>query len=116
MTVSSDATKPSDINTVEKEGDNKEIVKEATKAKEVRLFHDETFKGFFRRLSWSNDGEILAAPSGVLETEDSNKMSHCTWVYTRVNMSKPVLCLPTKDKYTSAVRFSPQSSASPPRT
>ena len=53
-----DATKPSDINTVEKEGDNnKEIVKEATKAKEVRLFHDETFKGFFRRLSWSNDGK-----------------------------------------------------------
>ena len=50
----------------------------------------------------------MAAPSGVLETEDSNKMSHCTWVYTRVNMSKPVLCLPTKDKYTSAVRFSPQ--------
>ena len=53
-------------------------------------------------------GEILAAPSGVLETDDSNKMSHCTWVYTRVDMSKPVLCLPTKDKYTTAVRFNPQ--------
>ena len=52
-----DASKPSEINTVE--GDNKEIVKEATKAKEVRLFHDETFKGFFRRLSWSNDGKNL---------------------------------------------------------
>ena len=52
-----DASKPSEINTVE--GDNKEIVKEATKAKEVRLFHDETFKGFFRRLSWSNDGKIF---------------------------------------------------------
>jgi len=50
----------------------------------------------------------LAAPSGVLETDDSNKMSHCTWVYTRVDMSKPVLCLPTKDKYTTAVRFNPQ--------
>ena len=35
----------------------KEKVKaEVTKDKEVRLFHDETFKGFFRRLSWSNDG------------------------------------------------------------
>ena len=44
----------------------------------------------------------------MLETEDSNKMAHCTWVYTRVDMSKPVLCLPTKDKYTTAVRFSPK--------
>ena len=35
-------------------------------------------------------------------------MAHCTWVYTRVDMSKPVLCLPTKDKYTTAVRFSPK--------
>ena len=26
--------------------------------KNVRLFHDDTFKGFFRRLSWSNDGKI----------------------------------------------------------
>ena len=44
----------------------------------------------------------------MLETDDSNKMAHCTWVYTRVDMSKPVLCLPTKDKYTTAVRFSPK--------
>ena len=44
----------------------------------------------------------------MLETDDSNKMSHCTWVYTRVDVSKPVLCLPTKDKYTTAVRFSPK--------
>ena len=29
-----------------------------TKEKEVRLYHDETFKGFFRRLSWSNDGKL----------------------------------------------------------
>lgn len=43
-----------------------------------------------------------------METDDSNKMAHCTWVYTRVDMSKPVLCLPTKDKYTTAVRFSPK--------
>ena len=48
------------------------------------------------------------APSGVMETEDSSKLSHCSWVYTRVDMSKPVLCLPTKDKYTTAVRFNPQ--------
>ena len=32
--------------------------KSQSKEKEVRLFHDETFKGFFRRLSWSNDGKL----------------------------------------------------------
>ena len=50
----------------------------------------------------------MAAPSGVVETEDSSKVAHCTWVYSRVDMARPVLCLPTKDKYTTAVRFSPQ--------
>ena len=29
-----------------------------TTEKNVRLFHDDTFKGFFRRLSWSNDGKL----------------------------------------------------------
>ena len=53
-------------------------------------------------------GEILVAPSGVVETEESSKMSHCSWVFSRVDMSRPVLCLPTKDKYTTAVRFNPK--------
>ena len=34
--------------------------KSQSKEKEVRLFHDETFKGFFRRLSWSNDGKCIS--------------------------------------------------------
>ena len=38
-------------------GDRKDKSKE--KEKEVRLYHDETFKGFFRRLSWSNDGTAV---------------------------------------------------------
>merc|ERR1711915_722164 len=78
------------------------------KEKEVRLFHDETFKGFFRRLSWSPDGELLVAPSGVVETPESNKVQHCSWVFTSVDLVKPVLCLPCKDKYSTVVRFSPQ--------
>ena len=28
------------------------------KEKEIRLYHDETFKGFFRRLTWSTDGKF----------------------------------------------------------
>jgi len=75
--------------------------------KSVRLFHDDTFKGFFRRLSWSNDGELLVVPSGVMETDGDTKVNHCTWVFSRVDMSKPAICLPTKDKYTIAARFSP---------
>ena len=54
------------------------------------------------------EGELLVAPSGVVETEDSSKMAHCSWVFTRVDVSRPVLCLPTKDKYTTAVRFNPK--------
>ena len=35
-----------------------ETASSADKApKSVRLFHDDTFKGFFRRLHWSNDGK-----------------------------------------------------------
>jgi len=75
--------------------------------KTVRLIHDDTFKGFFRRLSWSPDGELLVVPSGVLEKEADTKVTHCTWVFTRVDLSKPALCLPSKDKYTIAVRFCP---------
>ena len=81
---------------------------EKSENKDLRLFHDETFKGFFRRLSWSPDGELLVAPSGVVETPESNKVQHCSWVFTSVDLVKPVLCLPCKDKYSTVVRFSPQ--------
>ena len=47
-------------------------------------------------------------PSGVMETEGDSKVSHCCWVFSRLDLTKPALCLPTKDKYTTAVRFSPQ--------
>jgi len=103
-----EATNPSDIETVNKQEEKKEETKEPTKEKEVRLFHDETFKGFFRRLSWSNDGEILVVPSGVIETDGDSKVTHCTWVFSRVDLARPALCLPTKDKYTIAVRFNPK--------
>lgn len=86
---------------------NEDAKKPLSLEKSVRLFHDDTFKGFFRRLSWSNDGELLVVPSGVIETEGDTKVNHCTWVFSRVDMTKPAICLPTKDKYTIAARFSP---------
>jgi len=100
MTVG-DAAKPDDSSGKKKDVD-----------KSVRLFHDDTFKGFFRRLSWSNDGELLVVPSGVIETDgEAGTVTHCTWVFTRLNLAKPVLCLPTKDKYTIAVKFHPKKFA-----
>jgi len=90
----------------DKEGAEK---KKKREDQSVRLFHDDTFKGFFRRLCWSNDGELLVVPSGVVETDEEKNFTHCSWVFTRLNLAKPVLCLPTKDKYTIAVKFHPKS-------
>ncbi|KAK7066103.1 Chromatin assembly factor 1 subunit B [Halocaridina rubra] len=72
----------------------------------TKLFYDDTLKSFCRRLSFSPDGEILLAPSGILEDEDG-KTTNVTYVFSRHCFSKPVLYLPTKDKYTLAVRFCP---------
>jgi len=79
----------------------------APEDKMVRLFHDDTFKGFFRRLAWSPDGELLLTPCGVVESETDSKITHCTYVFSRTDFSKPALCLPSKDKYTIAVRCCP---------
>lgn len=101
-------SKPKDIDDTDskpKDGDTK--CKDSKEEKSVRLFHDDTFKGFFRRLSWSNDGELLMVPSGVVETDADAKLIHCTYVFTRIDLSKPSLCLPTRDKYTIAVKFCP---------
>jgi len=73
--------------------------------KTVRLFHDDTFKGFSRRLFWSPDGELLLVPSGVVETDADAKLSHCAYMFTRIDLNRPAVCLPTKDKYTVATRF-----------
>merc|ERR1719431_730812 len=80
-----------DTGAVKKDDDEEMIVDDAAKPddssgkkkdvdKSVRLFHDDTFKGFFRRLSWSNDGELLVVPSGVIETDgEAGTVTHCTW-------------------------------------
>ncbi|CAB4060598.1 CHAF1B [Lepeophtheirus salmonis] len=74
--------------------------------KSVRLFHDDTFQSFYRRIDFSPDGQLLIVPSGVLEIEQEPSISHCTYLFSRVNFSKPVLYLPNKE-FSVAVRFSP---------
>lgn len=56
--------------------------------KKVRLFHDDTFQSFFRRLAFSPDGELLVVPSGVLEVEGQAETPHCTYVFSRTDFSK----------------------------
>ncbi|XP_050726843.1 chromatin assembly factor 1 subunit B-like isoform X1 [Eriocheir sinensis] len=74
--------------------------------KTTKLFYDDTLKSFCRRLSFSPDGELLLAPSGIVE-EENGKITNVTYVFSRHNPTKPVLYLPTKDKFTIAVRFCP---------
>nr|XP_045607869.1 chromatin assembly factor 1 subunit B-like [Procambarus clarkii]XP_045607870.1 chromatin assembly factor 1 subunit B-like [Procambarus clarkii] len=74
--------------------------------KPTRLFYDDTLKSFCRRLSFSPDGELLLTPCGIVE-DDNGKITNVTYVFSRHSLSKPVLYLPTKDKYTLAVRFCP---------
>jgi len=72
----------------------------------VRLFHDDTFQSFYRRLDISPDGELIVVPSGVLEIDGEAAVKNCTYVFTRASMNKPVLYLPGKE-ISIAVRFNP---------
>merc|ERR1712223_1866803 len=74
--------------------------------KNVRLFHDDTFQSFFRRMDMSPDGQLLVIPSGVLEIEGEANIKNCTYVFSRADLSKPVLYLPSKE-ISVAVKFSP---------
>ncbi|XP_055624855.1 chromatin assembly factor 1 subunit B [Toxorhynchites rutilus septentrionalis] len=75
--------------------------------KTVRLFHDDTLQTFFRRLSFSPDGNLIVTPSGVAEVEGISKPLHTTYIYTRNSLKQPAITLPSPDQYTVAVRFCP---------
>uniref|UniRef100_A0A182PH95 CAF1B/HIR1 beta-propeller domain-containing protein n=1 Tax=Anopheles epiroticus TaxID=199890 RepID=A0A182PH95_9DIPT len=75
--------------------------------KTVRLFHDDTLQTFFRRLSFSPDGNILVTPSGMAEIEGVSKPLNTTYIFTRNSIRQPCFTLPSPDQYTVAVRFCP---------
>lgn len=57
--------------------------------KAVRLFHDDTLQTFFRRLSFSPDGQLIVAPSGVIDIEgSSDKPLNTTYIYTRFSLKE----------------------------
>jgi len=55
----------------------------------VRFLHDDTFPSFFRRADFSPDGQLLAVPSGVLDSTDGEaSTAHCTYLFSRANFAK----------------------------
>ena len=80
---------------------NPEVIKQS------KLFYDDTLKSYCRRLSFSPDGEVIVAPTGILENE-SGKHINGSYLFSRHAPSKPVIFLPTNDKFTIAARFCPK--------
>uniref|UniRef100_T1HGC6 WD_REPEATS_REGION domain-containing protein n=1 Tax=Rhodnius prolixus TaxID=13249 RepID=T1HGC6_RHOPR len=76
--------------------------------KPTRLFHDDTLKSFFRRLAFSPDGSLLAAPSGCLsESRDIGTTNNATWIFLRRKLSSPVLHYPSLNQPTMVTKWCP---------
>lgn len=57
----------------------------------VRLFYDDTFKSFFRRLTFSIDGSLIFVPSGIIESQETTEtVSNATIVFSRHNIKESV--------------------------
>ncbi|GEQ66516.1 hypothetical protein JCM33374_g179 [Metschnikowia sp. JCM 33374] len=83
------------------------------------LYHSENLQSFFRRLTFSPDGSLLVAPSGVYRHECSKENNpdgttesvslNTVYIYTRSGLSHSPIChIPGLPKPAVAVAFSPQ--------
>ena len=91
----------------------------------VKLYGDENFTNFFRRLTFSPDGGLLLTPAGQFEdpsvipglTDPTTKgkkrnnapgSTSSVYIYTRANFARPPIAqLPGHKKASVGVRFSP---------
>lgn len=90
----------------------------------VKLYGDESFTNFFRRLTFSPDGAMLLTPAGHFEdpavipmrgrkggsnnTDSDPSSVSSVYIYTRANFARPpVAQLPGHKKPSVAVKFSP---------
>ncbi|CAK5267125.1 unnamed protein product [Mycena citricolor] len=89
----------------------------------ARMYGDEGYSNFFRRLAFSPDGGLLLTPAGTFEDpgfladERGRKQTHAApeaganstvYIYTRANFARPpVAQLPGHRKASVAVRFNP---------
>lgn len=79
--------------------------------KSTMLYHTESLRSFFRRLTFSPDGSLLLAPSGIhkkLDADDKEEVSNTVYIYLRSGLNKaPVAHLPGLTKPALVISFSP---------
>ncbi|XP_022107613.1 chromatin assembly factor 1 subunit B-like [Acanthaster planci] len=75
--------------------------------KQCRMFHDDSMRSFFRRLTFSPDGQLLIVPSGCLEMGEVSPSCNTTYMFTRSSIPRPAAHLPGPPKATLAVRCCP---------
>ncbi|XP_053090551.1 chromatin assembly factor 1 subunit B [Pangasianodon hypophthalmus] len=73
--------------------------------KNFRMFHDDSMRSFFRRLTFTPDGSFLLAPAGCVETGEN--VTNTTYVFSRKSFKRPIAHLPCPAKATLAVRCCP---------
>ncbi|MBN3300919.1 CAF1B factor, partial [Amia calva] len=78
---------------------------EASSVKNYRMFHDDSMRSFFRRLTFTPDGSLLLAPAGCVEAGEN--VTNTTYVFSRKNLKRPIAHLPCPAKATLAVRCCP---------
>ncbi|KAM4044480.1 chromatin assembly factor 1 subunit B isoform 1-T1 [Anomaloglossus baeobatrachus] len=74
-------------------------------AKTYRMYHDDSMKSFFRRLTFTPDGSLLLTPAGFVEVGES--LVNTTYVFSRKGLKRPIAHLPCPGKATLAVRCCP---------
>uniref|UniRef100_A0A665U216 CAF1B/HIR1 beta-propeller domain-containing protein n=1 Tax=Echeneis naucrates TaxID=173247 RepID=A0A665U216_ECHNA len=73
--------------------------------KQYRIFHDDSMRSFFRRLSFTPDGSFLLAPAGCVEIDEN--IINTTYIFSRKSLKRPIAHLPCPTKATLAVRCCP---------
>ncbi|XP_057708567.1 chromatin assembly factor 1 subunit B [Corythoichthys intestinalis] len=73
--------------------------------KQHRMFHDDSMRSFFRRLSFTPDGSFLLAPAGCVEVGET--IINTTYIFSRKGLKRPIAHLPCPTKATLAVRCCP---------
>ncbi|XP_076603181.1 chromatin assembly factor 1 subunit B [Chaetodon auriga] len=73
--------------------------------KQYRMFHDDSMRSFFRRLSFTPDGSFLLAPAGCVEIGEN--IINTTYIFSRTGLKRPIAHLPCPTKATLAVRCCP---------
>ncbi|XP_065156568.1 uncharacterized protein Caf1-105 [Atheta coriaria] len=75
--------------------------------KDVKYFHDDTFKTYFRRLNFTPDGSLLLVPSGAVETEEKKNAFFGTFAFTLDALNEPVCVFPSGKQCSIAVSCCP---------